>query len=51
MNTIYVVLSAAAALTFFSVALAKLVPDDYDRDALRLRRPEVALYGCDNSAA
>jgi len=36
MNTIYVVLSAAAALTFFSVALAKLVPDDYDRDALRL---------------
>jgi len=36
MNTIYVVLSAAAALTFFSVALAKLVPDDYDRDAPRL---------------
>ena len=39
MNTIYVVLSAAAALTFFSAALAKLVPDDYDRDAPRLAAP------------
>ncbi len=36
MNTIYVVLSSAAALTFFSIALAKLLPDEYDRGAPRM---------------
>ena len=37
MNTVYViVVSAIGALTFFSMALAKLVPDEYDHGALRL---------------
>jgi len=37
MNSVYVVVaSAVAALTFFSLALAKLVPDEYDQDATRL---------------
>jgi hypothetical protein len=37
MNTVYVVVALAAfASTFFSVILARLVPDEYDQGNLRL---------------